>query len=154
MQYTTNRLEAITGAFILGVTCLCIWLFMARTSSLSTPQTYRLSALFHSVEGLANESPVHLAGVRIGTVRAIRLNPTTFMAEVEFDVQAHCALPQDSTATVASRSLLGGKILRIKPGMSETTMPPGSTIIHTESPLSIEDAIGQFIFGQGQKPHK
>lgn len=147
----TRRLEAFVGAAVLFLAAGFLLYVHNKTSISNKEGTYALSALFQSVESLERDAAVNMSGVRIGTVESIRLRPDNFMAQVRFSVSRNIQIPQDSTATIASKSLLGHKMLVIKPGMSATNLKAGDVIERTESPITIEKAISRFMFSTDDK---
>jgi phospholipid/cholesterol/gamma-HCH transport system substrate-binding protein len=47
------------------------------------PDTYPLTASFRSVEGITVGTDVRLAGVKVGTVTGLTLNPQTFLCRCD-----------------------------------------------------------------------
>jgi phospholipid/cholesterol/gamma-HCH transport system substrate-binding protein len=116
---------------------------------------YTLHASFDHVDGLSVGSDVRIAGVKVGSVEAIAFDPKTFLADVGFSVQDDVRLSTDSSATVASDGLLGGKYLQLSPGGEEKMLGPGGTITITQGSVNLEALIGKYIFGStggGGKP--
>ena len=56
------------------------------------------------------------AGVKIGTVTDMALNPETYRAEVTFAIQEGIEIPDDSTFAIESEGLLGGQYVEVVPG--------------------------------------
>ena len=50
--------------------------------------------------------------------------------------------------------MFGDKYLSLEPGNEDKTIPPGGQIDHTQSPMSLESLIGQYIFSQQQPAAK
>ena len=57
-------------------------------------------------------------------------------------------LPVDTVATITSSGLFGDKYLSLEPGNEDDVIKPGGQIDHTQSPMSLESLIGQYIFNQ------
>jgi phospholipid/cholesterol/gamma-HCH transport system substrate-binding protein len=53
-------------------------------------------------------------------------------------------------AEILSSGLLGDKYLALVPGAADDMLKPGGVIKFTQSPMSLENLIGQYIFSQGQ----
>ena len=87
--------------------------------------SYPLSARFRSAEGISVGTDVRLAGIAIGSVTGLALDPKTFEANVTFTVQGDLAIPDDSDVKIASESLLGGNYVEITPGASEVMLVSG-----------------------------
>ncbi|HTZ71725.1 MAG TPA: MlaD family protein, partial [Acetobacteraceae bacterium] len=80
-------------------------------------------------------------------VQAITLDPKTYQADVTFSVQNGVALSDDSSATVATDGLLGGKYLALAEGGAEKNLPPGGQVTITQGSVNLEALIGKYIFG-------
>ncbi len=146
----SNIIETILGAVVL-VIGLGILVF-AYTSSKSTPSIgYDLEAKFDRVDGLLAGSDVRLSGLRVGSIKKMRIDPKTYMADVTISVEPKFKLPVDTVAEVASESLLGGKYLALIPGGSDKMLDPGDEITHTQAAISLESMIGQLIFSKADE---
>jgi phospholipid/cholesterol/gamma-HCH transport system substrate-binding protein len=86
----------------------------------------------------------------VGSIISETLETTTFLAVVKMSIDPTIKLPSDSVAEILSNGLLGDKFLAIVPGAADDTLPPGGVIKFTQSPMSLENLIGQYIFSQGQ----
>jgi len=107
---------------------------------------YPLNARFTSIDGLVAGSDVRLAGVKVGNVTGLTIDPQTFQAVVAMQVEDKVKLPKDSSAAVTSDGLLGGKYLALTPGGDDQTIPPNGTITITQGSVSLEQLLGKFIF--------
>ncbi|WP_030526810.1 MCE family protein [Phycicoccus jejuensis] len=89
--------------------------------------TYR--ALFTDVTGLSSGQDVRIAGVRVGTVRDIRVATDRVSAEVTFEVLRSSTLTQGTAATIKYRNLVGERYVALtqEPG-DATPLPEGGTI--------------------------
>ncbi|WP_051329058.1 outer membrane lipid asymmetry maintenance protein MlaD [Geminicoccus roseus] len=140
--------ETILGALVLLVAAGFLFWAYGR-SNIGGPNGYELVAQFDRADGIDVGGDVRISGVKVGTVTAKSLDPQTFRASVRFSVQNGIELPTDSSASVASSSLIGGKYLSIIPGGDDRNLEPGGAITLTQSSVSIEDLIGRYIFSQG-----
>jgi phospholipid/cholesterol/gamma-HCH transport system substrate-binding protein len=140
--------ETVLGALVLLVACGFLFWAYGR-SNIGSPNGYELVARFDRADGIDVGGDVRISGVKVGTVTAKSLDPQTYVAEVRFSVQNGIELPTDSSASVSSASLIGGKYLSIVPGGEDRYLEPGGQITLTQSSVSIEDLIGRYIFSQG-----
>jgi len=140
-----NPAEIATGAVVLLIAAGFLGYAVAHTGR-STISGYQLSAKFDSIDGLTVGSDVRLAGVKVGSVDALRIDPQTFQAVVTMDLEDRLKLPKDSSAAVTSEGLLGGKYLGLTPGGDEQTIAPGGEITITQGSVSLEQLLGKFIF--------
>jgi len=115
--------------------------------------SYEVTAKFGEVGALAPGAAVSVAGVKVGTVSAIKLDPKTFLAVTKLSLDPSVKLPADSTAKITSDSLLGGAHIAIAPGGAQEDLKPGSEIENTQGSVDLFGLIGQFLrpqSGQGE----
>ncbi|MCB1691937.1 MAG: outer membrane lipid asymmetry maintenance protein MlaD [Pseudomonadales bacterium] len=149
MQIRT--IEIVVGAFMLaGLISLAI--LAVRVSGFAVganTDTYSVYAKFENIGGLVVRSKVSVAGVYVGQVAEITLDPKTFQAKVRMDIQSeHNNIPKDSTAAILTEGLLGGKYIGLTIGADEQSLKDGDEIIDTQSAIVLEDLIGQFLMKQ------
>lgn len=130
--------EVALGALVLAVALVFV-VFALRTTNtaLSESQGYELHASFRSAEGVRSGTEVRLAGVKIGTVTELRLDPLTFRAQLTISVANGLELPADSSIQVASEGILGGTFVEILPGGELENLQPGATFQDTQSAVSL-----------------
>jgi phospholipid/cholesterol/gamma-HCH transport system substrate-binding protein len=159
---TGNVIETVMGGVVLVVAALFLFLAYS-TSQVRAVQGYDVTAQFDSVSGIHDGSDVRIAGVKVGTIVSETLDPKTFLADVRMNIDPAYKLPDDTVAEILSAGLLGDKFMALVPGGSEHTIPPGGRIKFTQSPVSLENMIGQMIFsqpgaqkkpGEGEAPSK
>ncbi len=145
--------DLLAGAVVLVVAFGFLGYALAHTGR-SLGGGYTLHARFDRIDGLSLGSDVRVAGVKVGGVSAMRIDPQSYQAVVDFTVADAIRLPKDSSAVVTSDGLLGGKYLALEPGGDSTMLAPGGTVTLTQSSISIEQLLGKFVFGgvSGQKP--
>ena len=117
----------------------------------SANQTYVLYADFDNVGGLKVKAPVKEAGVVIGRVADIRLNPKTYRARVTLNIDKAYQLSDDASASILTAGLLGEQYIGMLQGGSETNLAPGGTITITSSAMVLEQLIGKFMTGFTEK---
>lgn len=147
-----NVIETVMGGVVLVVAALFLF-FAYTTSQVRAVQGYQLSAQFERVGSLRDGSDVRIAGVKVGSVLSETLDPKTFLATVHMSIDPAYRLPDDTVAEIVSNGLLGDQYMALVPGGSEQAIPSGGQIKYTQSPVSLENLIGQMIFSQpgGQK---
>ncbi|NCT13247.1 MAG: outer membrane lipid asymmetry maintenance protein MlaD, partial [Rhodobacterales bacterium] len=111
---------------------------------------YDVTASFRSAEGVSPGTDIRLAGVKIGTVTGLRLNPETYRADAVFTFQDGVSVPDDSSAVVASEGLLGGTYIEIMPGGSFDALIPGAEIIDTQGSVSLLQLLLQYVGGSSE----
>jgi len=143
-----HRAEVLTGAAVLLAAAAFV-LYAGQITARGTGAvgSYDLKASFRSVEGVKVGTDVRLAGVKVGTVTALTLNPQTFYADATLTVQDQVQLPDDSAALVSSEGLLGGNFVELVPGGSIDNLAPGSEILDTQGAVSIIQLMMKFAGG-------
>ena len=145
-----NLLEVVMGAVVLSV--FAFFVIFAYTSSQWQPtKGYEVIAKFDRIDGLMRGSDVRLSGVKVGTVKDIHLDPSSYLAVVHIALSPDISLPKDSAAEIVSDGLLGGKILALVPGGEDENIIPGGEIMYTQAAVSLESLIGKFIFSAQDK---
>ena len=147
-----SNLELIVGAFVLvGLAAVAYLALKIGAGSLVGTDTYMVHARFTNSGGLNPGSNVLIAGVPVGRVSAIRLNPADFSAMVDLSLEKAVQLPSDSIASIKTAGLIGDKYVALAPGGDATILAAGSTITETESAVDIESLISRFAFGNVEK---
>jgi phospholipid/cholesterol/gamma-HCH transport system substrate-binding protein len=146
MARRSNAVETVTGAVVILLAAGFLAYAVAH-SGRSVRTGYPLRANFDSIDGLGVGSDVKMAGVKIGSVIGTGIDPNTYQATATFTVADAVKLPKDSSASVVSEGLLGGKYLKLVPGGDEKMLPPGGQVTITQSSINIEELLGKFVFG-------
>lgn len=141
-----NRTEVLAGAIVLAV-AVGFGVFAARTGGIAgnDSDSYSLTASFRSVQGISVGTDVKMAGVRIGQITGLELNPETFRADASFTVQGDLLLPDDSAILVSSEGLLGGNYIEVLPGGSPFNLSPGEEILDTQGAISLVTLLMRFV---------
>ena len=144
-----KKTDFLVGLFvILGVVAL---LFMALKAgnmlSLNIGQkTYEVTAVFANAGGLKPRAAVSSAGVTVGRVKSIELDPKTFQAVVTLDIY-----PADSQARILTAGLLGEKYIGLEAGSDDANLKNGGRIEQTQSAIVLENLVSQFLFNTAEK---
>lgn len=142
-----NAVETMMGAVVLVVAAFFLF-FAYTTAHIGGVSGYELTARFNRIEGLRDGGDVRISGIKVGSIVSQALDPKDFVAIVKISVDPSIKLPVDTVATITSAGLFGDKYLALEPGNEDKTIPPGGQIDHTQSPMSLESLIGQYIFSQ------
>jgi len=137
-----------TGLFILLGFAALAYLATQTTSiaNFSQGPSYTLTARFGNIGQLKLRAPVKLAGVRIGTVESIELEPAKLEAIVRLSIDRRFdELPDDSAAAIFTSGLLGDQYVGIQPGGSPDMFKDGDEFVLTQSSMQLEDLIGKFL---------
>ena len=140
--------EAAIGAVVLAAAVgFVVYAGQSRGLSL-TSESIPLRASFRSADGISVGTDVRVAGINVGTVSALELDPATFKANATFTVQKKLALPEDSDVKISSESLLGGNFVEITPGASDTMLAAGDEIVNTQGSVSLLNLLMRFGTGK------
>jgi phospholipid/cholesterol/gamma-HCH transport system substrate-binding protein len=136
--------ETVIGAVVLA-TAVGFVVYAGQTRGVQLAGgSYPLTASFRSAEGVTVGTDVRLAGITVGSVTGLELDPASYQAKATFTVQGNLAIPEDSDVKVASESLLGGSYVEITPGASEFMLAAGDEIVNTQGSVSLLDLLIRF----------
>ena len=142
-----SSVELSAGVFVLlGLVAVAWFAIQAGARIPLAGSTYAVNARFSNAGGLKPGSQVFLAGVPIGRVDNINLDPQ-YAAVVRLEVNKEVQLPNDTIASIRTSGLIGDKFVALSPGSSSQNLGPGSTITDTESAVDLESIISRFAFG-------
>lgn len=145
-----RALETMVGLFVLlGIAgALFLSLKAANLASFGERKGYTVSAKFDNIGGLKPRAPVRSAGVTIGRVQSIKLDPKTFQGVVTMEINNDVRFPKDSSAKILTAGLLGDLYIGMEPGADEKELVAGDVIRQTQSAVVLENLIGQMIFNK------
>jgi len=148
-----NSLELYVGIFVvLGLAAVGYLTLKLGSGSLVRGDTYLVEARFANTGGLHSGSSVLLAGVTVGRVDAVRMDPADYSAIATLRIVSLLKLPTDSMASIKTTGLIGDKYVALSPGADEQYLKPGARITMTESAVDLESLIGKTAFGSVDKP--
>ncbi|QHC36154.1 MlaD family protein [Komagataeibacter xylinus] len=139
-----------SGLVLLVAGGFCIY---ARASqSGGSHDRYPVMARFVSANGLKVGADVDMDGVPVGRVTSIALDPATYMANVGFTLDRTVLLPEDTAISIGSPTLTADTALMVEAGQAPGRIAPGTVITNTREPLSLEQQVSNYIFGNGGLP--
>jgi phospholipid/cholesterol/gamma-HCH transport system substrate-binding protein len=143
-----TSVEAAVGIFMLiGIVCVGYLSIHLGKMEWGGDRFYPVFARFQSVSGLIAGAHVELAGVHVGKVDSIALDPKTQAAVVKLKIQKGVRLSDDVIASIKTSGLIGDKYLQLVPGNSDSVLKPGGMITETESAVDLEALISKYVFG-------
>ena len=142
-----ERAEILAGAAILAVAAGFALYAVQGSGMVGAAESYPLTASFRSVEGVSVGTDVRLAGVKVGTVTALSLNPETYFADAEISMRKDVVVPTDSTILISSEGLLGGTFVEVQPGGALEMLEPGGEIEDTQGAVSLITLLMKFAGG-------
>ncbi|MBE1158954.1 outer membrane lipid asymmetry maintenance protein MlaD [Dyella acidiphila] len=141
-----------TGLFIvLGFAALAY--LATQTSSIANSHqgaSYRFDAQFANVGQLKERAPVKVAGVRVGQVQSITLEPGKDVADVTLSIDnTYNQIPVDSVATIYTSGLLGDQFVGLQFGKAKQYVADGGHLGLTRPAASLEDMLSKFVGAGG-----
>lgn len=140
-----NKTEVIIGALVLAV-AIGFVTYVGQATGVSTSNAgYTILASFRSAEGISAGTDVRMAGVKIGTVTDMSLNPENYKADVQFAIEDGIEIPEDSTFAIESEGLLGGQYVEVVPGGSFDYLLDGDEALDTQGSVSLTSLLMKFV---------
>ncbi|MEM9249145.1 MAG: MlaD family protein [Pseudomonadota bacterium] len=141
-----NPVELAAG----GITIAVAAVFAVYAASVSgvargSGEVYPLMGSFRSAQGVGVGTDVRLAGLRVGHVTALSLNPDTYRADLAFAIKRDVRVPEDSSVAISTEGLLGGTYVEILPGDSPFELAPGDAFPQTQGARSLISLLAQVI---------
>lgn len=151
-----RTVEITVGVFmIIGI--LSLLMLAIQVSGLKTffkeEKGYNIRAEFSNIGGLKVRAKVSVAGVVVGRVIKIQLEPDTYNATVSMCIDSSRVnkLPSDTRAGILTSGLLGDNYISLTPGFSETEfLKEGDMIVlgNTDSAIILEQLVSKFLANQ------
>lgn len=111
----------------------------------SQNDVYTLSAQFTNIGGLKVKAPVKSAGVLVGRVTDIRLDPKSYEADVTLSIDKRYHFSRDVSAEILTSGLLGEQYIGLMQGGDPDNLQAGERISLTSSAMVLEQLIGKFM---------
>ncbi|MBF0124913.1 MAG: outer membrane lipid asymmetry maintenance protein MlaD [Magnetococcales bacterium] len=147
-----NKLTVMVGLFVVVGIAALAWLSIKLARfELMGGDYYPVQAHFSSIAGLKKGAGVEIAGVEVGRVQHIVLDPHEYTANVTLNIRHDVTVQEDAMASIRTKGLIGDRYIKITPGGSLITLKPGERLIQTEPAINIEELISQFIHGSVNK---
>lgn len=142
--------NTVVGIFVLiGLLCTGYLTIKLGRMEMFSDKGFDVSARFDSASGLRVGADVELAGVPVGRVTAIKLDPdpqnTQAIVDIKLDRNLH--LSDDSMASIKTAGLIGDKYVSLSRGGSDNEIGEGGRIVDTESPVDLESLISKYALG-------
>lgn len=143
-----HLVEAAVGLLVVLVAGWFIFFAWQRTGG-EMGDTFRVTALFAAANGVSVGTDVRVAGLKVGTVTAQRLDPQTYQAELTLALDRGIRIPSDSSAAITAEGLLGGTYIALLPGGAPTPLKQGDSILDTQGSVDMMGLVGSLINRSG-----
>ena len=147
-----KTIEILVGLFVLlgMLGLLFLALKAANLGSVGGGDTYTIQARFDNIGGLKPRAPVRTAGVVVGRVKSIGLDPKSYQGVVTLELDRGYQFPKDTAAKILTAGLLGDQYIGLEPGGDDKNLAAGETVAQTQSAVVLENLIGQFLTGRAE----
>jgi phospholipid/cholesterol/gamma-HCH transport system substrate-binding protein len=143
-----SAIDLWVGIFVvIGIGAIAfLSLKVGNLTSVSNAPGYHLDAAFDNIGGLKQRAPVKAAGVVVGRVEQIKLDPQTYQALVTMRLDQGYQFTKDTIASILTSGLLGEVYIGLDSGGDTQMLADGGRIGKTQSAMVLEKLIGQFMF--------
>lgn len=161
MNAKQRYIDISVGIFML-LGLLALLTMVMKVSGISdfiSKKGYSVTADFTDIGGLKVRAPVTVAGVKIGEVTRIDLQPSELNAKVTMRLRSDKHIPfSDASARILTEGLLGSNYISIVPGFEDEAegskhpyLKEGDVIAKTQEAVILENLIGQLLFNINKK---
>jgi len=141
MKAVQNRRMIIVGIFIFfGIAILMAGVLVLGGQRKTFEKTIVLSAVFNDVGGLQKGNNVWFSGVKLGTVKKLKLQPNSQVeVEMRLEKQVENYIHKDAKAKIASDGLIGNRIIVIYGGNKAMPTVKSGDRLQTDVPFNSAD---------------
>jgi phospholipid/cholesterol/gamma-HCH transport system substrate-binding protein len=147
------RIEFAVGAFLLLALASVLVLALASTNRNwgFGRDSYELKARFTSIGALRPNAPIKIAGVAVGKVADIQVDPVKYDSVVTLAIDSkYKDLPGDTAAGIFTNGLLGESYIGLAPGGDPEPLKPGDEIFMTQPAVDLIQLVGKYMFSGGK----
>jgi phospholipid/cholesterol/gamma-HCH transport system substrate-binding protein len=143
-----SAIDLWVGVFVaLGLAAIAFLAFkVGNLLTIDRSPGYRLEARFDNIGGLKLRAPVKAAGVVVGRVESVRLDPKTYEAVTDLRIDNDYQFTKDTIASINTSGVLGEVYVGLDAGGDTAMLKDGDRIAKTQSAMVLEKLIGQFLF--------
>lgn len=147
MYVKKYSIELFVGVFVLiGLLCVGYLTIRLGKMELFSNNGYTVIAKFSSTTGLRAGANVEIAGVSVGKVAKIELDPE-YHSLVHIRLRNGVKISGDTGAAIKTSGLIGDKYVNLTPGGAEADLKDGDELTETQSAIDIEELISKYVFG-------
>ena len=154
-KYSLDESRTIkTGLIALVLILLVSFVTISHNASIKSQgmgDKYNIYASFGRTDGLNVGDAVRMAGVDIGRVIGAKLDEN-YNSNLILEIDSVYKIPDDSSASIVSFGLIGGKYVEIEVGGSEEFIEPEGEIGYTQDAMVLEELLDRMIaLGKSKK---
>ena len=148
MDYFTKEelKNLIIGLCVIGFCLLCFAILKLERNTWkdSEDSDYSVYATFNRTDGLSIGDKVRMAGIDIGLVEKSVLDED-YRATLTLKIHEGILIPDDSSASIVSSSIMGNKYIEIEPGGSEEYIENEGEFSYTQDAIVLEELLDRII---------
>lgn len=145
-----NMVETAIGAAVILIAAIFFAFAYTSSGAGKNQGGYHVTAEFDNVEGINVGSDVRMAGIKVGTVTASKLNPENWQAVLTLSIAPDVKLADDTTAKITAEGLLGSKFVALDAGGSDIILADGGAITYTQGAVDIWKLISEAMFASAK----
>ena len=154
-KYSIEESKSIRTGLIAMLTILvAVFITVSHNASIKRKNlggVYQIYASFGRTDGLNVGDVVRMSGVNIGRVIAADLDKN-FNSKLTMEIDSKYKIPEDSSASIVSFGLIGGKYVEIEVGGAEDYIKSGDSIGYTQDAMILEELLDRIIaMGKAKK---
>jgi phospholipid/cholesterol/gamma-HCH transport system substrate-binding protein len=146
-------LDLWVGLFVIaGIAALLfLSLKVGSVNTVTTTNSYEVTAHYENIGGLKPRAPVKSAGVVVGRVENISFDNSDYEAVVTLRLDKRYAFPKDTSAAIMTSGLLGEQYVGLQAGGDSVMLKNNDKILITQDAVILENLIGKFLYGKAQE---
>src|SRR5664279_2078948 len=135
-----STIDLWVGIFVtIGIGAIVfLALKVGNLTTLDAKPSYRLVANFDNIGGLKLRAPVKAAGVIVGRVESVKLDPKTYEAVVTLKIDNGYQFSKDTIAAILTSGLLGEVYIGLEAGGDPQMLGDDGKIGKTQSAVVLE----------------
>jgi hypothetical protein len=118
-----NLVETVVGAVVLAAAGGFLFYALGAGGVSRGGGGYQVTASFGQVGGLASGADVRVAGVKVGVVSGVELDPKTYLALTRFELDPPSSFRQIRPPRSRPTDCWAGRTCRSNPAVRSTTSP-------------------------------
>ena len=147
-KYSVDEVKTIkTGLIAILVVLLVSFITISHNASIKSQgmgDKYNIYASFGRTDGLNIGDAVRMSGIDIGRVVGAKLDEN-YNSNLVLEIDGEYKIPDDSSASIVSFGLIGGKYVEIEVGGSEGFIEPEGVIGYTQDAMVLEELLDRMI---------
>ncbi len=157
-KYTREEIKSIRdGLFAFLMIIVIVFITISHNASIKRKnlgRSYNIYARFGRTDGLQVGDVVRMSGITIGRVVASDLDEN-FNSKLTLAIDSGYKIPADSSASIVSFGLLGGKYVEIEVGGDEEYIKAEDSLNYTQDAMILEELLDRIIsMGKAKKANK